>query len=337
MRFILALIVAATHLQVYAAPGWLGKIGELGAFEAILGFLVISGFSIQQSHARQPNGFYWRRALRLYPVYLGALALVVITFPDKLDLSFCGIVILNVIFLNQVFTRESLLGPAWSLSLEVWHYALTPWLSRLRNSQLLLGCACSLLAYGIYTCGRTLWHWPHFAGLGFGLNMLVLSFPWICGFLIGRGNACSRGIGLRLLGAIFFIHFALTFGIQVVSRWRHQLWSRFFTEDLPGFFLRGLTLLAVWLVFAYILSSRGSAKKKPSHLSRFLGDISYPLYLVHLPVYGIMKARGLADPALMMGSALVVSMLFYVILDAYGKNRKKRERNLKLIQSTNSA
>ena len=57
IRFVLASIVAINHLPEFVAIGALEIVPRFGAFEAILGFLCISGYSIGASYQKQPNGF----------------------------------------------------------------------------------------------------------------------------------------------------------------------------------------------------------------------------------------------------------------------------------------
>src|ERR1700722_6308061 len=127
VRFLLASIVAIEHLNDYTPVGYLGVFAVFGAFEAILGFLLISGYSISVSYAKQPEGFLLRRIFRLYPIYLTAMAVTYLAFilnhvakPGLLVLS------INALFLNQLVTTDSFVGPAWSLSLEFWLYCLAP-------------------------------------------------------------------------------------------------------------------------------------------------------------------------------------------------------------------
>jgi len=124
MRFALAAIVMVAHLEVHhlASLHVLSIIPHFGAFEAVLGFLLISGFSIGSSYRKEPDGFLKRRALRIYPVYIGALVLACIAVPQAFDLHLASTVLQNLVFLNQITTDVSLVGPAWSLALEVWLY-----------------------------------------------------------------------------------------------------------------------------------------------------------------------------------------------------------------------
>jgi hypothetical protein len=78
VRFLLASIVAFNHLAEYVSLGHFRFIPMFGAFEAILGFLLISGYSIASSYVQQPRGFLYRRAKRIYPVYLVAIAATIV-------------------------------------------------------------------------------------------------------------------------------------------------------------------------------------------------------------------------------------------------------------------
>ena len=54
---------------------------------------------------------------------------------------------------------------------------------------------------------------------------------------------------------------------------------------------------------------------------RFLGDISYPLYLLHAAVYALLQHFGYQNASLMYLSAVAVSALVYWSLDFYSKKR----------------
>jgi len=130
LRFLLALIVALTHdLGTYCPQT---GITDLGTFEAILGFLLISGYSIGSSIQKEPHGFLRRRMLRIYPVYLAAMLLTYFVQRDALTGPFIWIIFIDLLFLSQVIVRDSYVGPAWSLGLEVWLYCLAPLFIRLR-------------------------------------------------------------------------------------------------------------------------------------------------------------------------------------------------------------
>lgn len=323
LRFLLASIVAVNHLPDFIPIGGWSVIPRFGAFEAILGFLLISGYSIGASYMKQPDGFVWRRIKRIYPVYLASIALVYLVFMlDQSNLPSVWVVLANVLFLNQIVTATSFVGPAWSLALEFWLYCLTPLLFLIHDANLKKLVWLSFGAFVVYTCGRTLFHWNYYSGLGFGLNLLLLSFIWVAGLRLARNGQQPKPI-LMEVGLIFSAHILLSAAIQFASRWKHGEVAGFFLADLPGFALQACTLILVLWSFFRLLTVK--EKRAPaSAWLRTLGDISYPLYLVHIPVYFFVKRAGFSSPLLYFAAAVVFSALMYKVLDLYSQRRHLR-------------
>lgn len=323
LRFLLASIVAVNHLPDFVPIGVWAFIPRFGAFEAILGFLLISGYSVGASYLKEPDKFVMRRAKRIYPVYLAAvvLASLVYVMTHGSGPSIWTLVI-NVLFLNQILTADSFVGPAWTLALEVWLYALTPLLFRLRDSVLERMVYLSFASYVAYTCGRTLFHWPYYAGLGYGLNLLLLSFIWIAGLRLSR-NSLNHTPVLRQAGLIFAAHIALATAIQFASRWKNDAVRDFFYQDLIGYVLQASTLGFVLWIFQSLLATPPDAgiQRKPAVWLRLLGDVSYPLYVVHMSVYFLFRGAGLQSPVLYYLGAVAVSYLIYKTLDRYSQRR----------------
>jgi hypothetical protein len=71
-----------------------------------------------------------------------------------------------------------------------------------------------------------------------------------------------------------------------IDKWSALALTRFvlaFSDDLPGYLARATTLLLVCIVLKAIVENK-PAPNRSAHV-RLLGDISYPLYLVHIPVF----------------------------------------------------
>src|SRR5258708_539640 len=56
VRFLLALFVAVYHLSFFTDVGPARMLIKLGPFEAVMSFLLISGYSIGHSIAKKPEG-----------------------------------------------------------------------------------------------------------------------------------------------------------------------------------------------------------------------------------------------------------------------------------------
>jgi len=320
LRFLSASIVAIQHLEDYAPAGWLGFVSKFGTFEAVLGFLLISGYSISISYAKQPDGFLWRRIVRLYPIYITAMAATYLAFyllkvssPAPLTL------LVNFLFLNQLFTTVSFVGPAWSLSLEFWLYCMALGLMHLSNLHTRLIVFVSFICYLIYTVFRTTSHLPYYSGVGFGLNLILLSFIWTAGLRLARMGGQDKS-ALRDIGVIFACHIALAVIIQLGSRFRHHALADFFRYDALGYVMQSFTLISIFFIFKHLVITNRPLLHR-SWFLRLLGDISYPLYLLHAAIYAMLAHFGLKMPILFYLTAVAISALVYWVIDLYSKRR----------------
>jgi peptidoglycan/LPS O-acetylase OafA/YrhL len=330
LRFVLALVVAAGHLSEYTDPGPFKAIAILGAFEAIMGFLVISGYSIGASLQKKPNGFFYRRMARIYPVYLASMVIVMFVSWSPLTPQQIVVLFVNVLFLNHILVDQSYIGPAWTLSLEVWLYALSPLLIKLRYKQLQWIAIGSFILYCAYTGGRTAFHWAYYSGTLYGINLPLLAFMWIAGFHLSKKGANQAQVHW-LIAALMVGHIGLTFGIELLHSIKRHLLPAFYHDFVPDILARTGTLLLVYVVFRYGLSSL-HLPKPIGTIFRFLGDISYPLYLVHSPAYIICAHFGLINCWILISAALLLSSLVYLTVDFYSKKREAL-----LLRSTTTA
>ncbi|MGJ7582860.1 acyltransferase family protein [Variovorax sp. RHLX14] len=325
LRFVLASIVAFNHLAEMMPIGVFTVIPMLGTFEAILGFLLVSGYSIGVSYRKEPEQFLWRRIKRIYPVYLASLVLMgIVLYTGSQALPAASEWIVNLLFLNQLVVPTSIVGPAWSLSLEFWLYCLTPLLFTLSDKTVKRLVAVSFIAFCAYTCGRTLFHWTYYSGTAFGLNLLLLAFIWLSGMRLARnrdisGSHDGNGNIMRSIAAMFAIYIALSISIQAGYRFKHGEMAQFVQSDLISFILRMCTLAAVVVLFRNIL--RQGSGGRPSAWMRMLGDVSFPLYMLHIPVFELLKRTSIQSPAMYFAVAFGVSVVAYRALDLYSQRR----------------
>ena len=321
LRFALASIVAFNHLPEYAPLGIWSFVPRFGAFEAILGFLLISGYSISVSYLKEPARFLIRRLWRLYPIYLASIVIGIIasvTMSHE-SLPSLGVLLLNALFLNQLLTSTSFISPAWSLSLEFWLYCLAPFLIVISQGRLRAVIYVSFASYLIYTACETLFRMPYHAGVGYGGNLLFLSFIWICGLRLARKSEDTRQV-MRDIRLLLAGHIALKTAIQFLWRVKHHSIGEFFSHDSVDCLMQSATLCAVCHIFSrYVVAPVGGARR--SRLLRIMGDISYPLYLVHIPVYMMLSKTPLKGPLVFFAVAVAVSAALYGLLDVYSRKR----------------
>lgn len=319
-RFMLACIVATSHLSAFVPLGWLAVLPVFGMFEPVLCFLLISGYSIGNSYSKQPEGFLKRRAWRIYPVYIAAIVLTCFAIPQSWG-SGALTVTQNLLFLNQI-TTQSFVTPAWSLALEVWLYCLTPFLWRLKPEHLRALMYASFAAFCCYEVCRSAFALPYYVTLTYGLDLPLLAFLWLGGLLLARAPSLAQRT-IRDCAVMLFGEMLLFWLITAQHRLRHGELDAFIHSDLLGLVGRTVTVGAIWLLFKWIVDGRTGTVRSTS--MRLLGDISYPLYLVHAGLFILIAKRGVRSPEIFLGIALITALLLYWCVDFYGRARERQE------------
>lgn len=310
-RFFLALIVAGTHLMWFVPHSPLATgLNRLSAIVAVFGFLMISGFSIAASYAKQPKGYYGRRVLRIIPLYLLAIAAgVVCTMPFGGQIMVAdggifrppalGMVLQNLFFL-QGFTTSSILtnGVIWSLSVEVLFYLLTPLLARLSQTSLLLIAGASLALF----IGASWYALPDYPAMQGGLAVVLLGWCWLAGFIAFRhGNYLEASWAILIISMSALSIYTLTLSLN---------WP--------------VTLAVV--AAAIGLGNRLHGPRRLGAVLTLLGDASYPLYLFHLPLFFVLAGLQLPLPAI---GYLAAALLLAIALDQlYDRPLKRLLRHL---------
>ena len=269
VRFALACIVVLSHLPWFI-PVLPARLAVLpGPFAAVIGFLFISGYSIAASIERAPRGFYLRRLRRIYPTYALALGVSLLPFvlagqsaiavPGYRFVASGWVGMLGNALLLQTFAVHPLGGnpPLWSLSVECACYALAPLLLRLRSRVILGALGASLVFYLICRQVLGLPHYPYSLG---GEAFAAVLWAWLAGFLFYRHRTTAwAGYALALVAPI-------TFALNPTDATR----------------LSGVITAATALALVY--APHIPLPPRLSRLLAWVGDASYPLYLLHVPV-----------------------------------------------------
>jgi len=297
LRGVAAITVVCFHVfEAYATSHLDQRINH--GYLAVDFFFLLSGFVVGYAYdARWPRltvaEFLKRRFVRLHPlVVIGALlgaALFYFQGCAAWDVSqvsgarLAGATLLNAALLPATPGGEirgvgemfPLNGPSWSLLFEyVGTLLYAVWLRRLGTPGLALvvGLAAAGLAafaiwgpYGDVCVGFAL------TGdnvLGGGLRLLF-SFP--AGLLLFRLFQPGPGRGAFWLGSLAIVAVA---AMPRIGGSQHLAWNGLYDA---------FCCLAVFPLLVYFGASARTTTALTTRLCRFLGAISYPLYMVHYP------------------------------------------------------
>lgn len=270
LRAVSILLVLTGHSEVVA-------LHRLNGHTGVTVFFVISGFLITTLLIREERtrgggadlvGFYIRRAFRLMPLYLLALALtslgVALGLAENSGDFFGERMLLFLTFLNE-FAPGATFGHTWSLAIEEKFYILWPLLA----FAVPIAARVRLWAAGLLVIATAVVGiWLSDAGY-FGIYT-----PILAGCLLAiaadteNGFAVARALGRTVPGWAFV---ALSVGLILIAPDGH-------TQVLVG--------LAVACAFPFLLLNPGPARR---FLSRrwivWAGQRAYAVYLFH-PLVG---------------------------------------------------
>lgn len=305
LRGIAALIVVCFHiLEVYSGYDHRRQIINHG-YLAVDFFFLLSGFVIGYAYDDRWKGmtareFFKRRLIRLHPMIVmgmlvGGLCFYFSAspsaFPDVGEYpvwKLAGLVLYGFTLLPVLPGMDvrgwgemhPLNGPAWSLFYEyVANILYGLWIRRFSNVILFIivffsGCALAELAL---TQGDVVGGWA-LDGIQTRVGITRLLFPFFTGLLLSR--ICKPGV--------------LKFGFSICSVLLVSILSfpRIGGEGCD--WMNGLydacSIIFIFPLIVYWGASSEIRGKWMKRICRFLGDISYPLYITHYPLIYIYTA-----------------------------------------------
>ncbi len=345
LRLLFALTVVVYHAH---EPHGLFLFNQQAA---ILSFFIISGFYmalILDGKYQSKFSFYASRALRIFPLYWVALCLTIVFGFIKIHLhlgsdetaithyfqystylsgipavsEFINFILRNftlILTRDYFFIQDNLapgyliVNPAWTLQIELMFYVLAPFLIRIKKNFLLFVLFYATLFYGIIEPFSIIPQ--HTLIYSFMKYFLFFLFGMISYRYIYNHLKKPKMTKLPLVVLIFFLLFIV------------------FYQFLPGrilerSFLMGLTYyiaFAISIPYFFLLT-------KENTFDRFIGELSYPVYIthmifakilfsLHIPTIPYLNSLLISFPTLMFSVLLVV-----VIQNPIDKMRHKKLR-----------
>ena len=315
LRVVGAMAVLTTH-----AAFWAGSYTQHGYWGSLLArldvgvaiFFVLSGFLLSRpwiARARlglprpKVGRYYWKRVLRIFPVYLVTAVIALSLIPENDGLGWADW--LKTLTLTNIYFDERLpagLTQMWSLSTEVAFYVVLPLLTLIGVGRravrprriVLLGLvmwACSLVWLGGVSGmvpgaeDRAVNEWlPAFLGW-FAVGILLAALH-----VLHSSGAAPRLVGRAVdeLGQLPGVCWVLALGLLVVASTPVAGPTLLVPPDDSDAVVKNLLYAGVGglLVFSGIFvrpgSRYGAVMSNPR--LRHLGHISYGIFCIHLPL-----------------------------------------------------
>lgn len=297
LRWWAAFGVFVYHMMNFAPVPGLAAVAPYGNY-GVAFFFVLSGFVLTYSahgHQTTVRNFYWRRFARIYPLHLVALLLAVPVFYTLGEVTAeewwvkpfsLGLLLLSVL-LVQGWSRDPVVlfsgnPAAWTLTVEVFFYALHPWVNKFVSKVRARGAvvmACMTLAVCfLYWVLRILFP-------GNWLSGLPLPITRVAEFLLGMALAqmVIRRVKFSVSPNVGILALAGYIVWQVLAKyfeWTDPVtsWARSLTEPII------ITLCAFIILASATRDMRGGTYLNSHPTMVKLGAWSFAFYLVHATV-----------------------------------------------------
>jgi len=315
VRALAALIVVVSHIELQKQElGFanvrpvIEKFGSIG----VTIFFVLSGFLITyllfQEHSTKGNikitNFYFRRILRIWPLYFIVLLFGVFIYPGNVD---SVAVWLSVFFLpNIAFMLGKLPGlidPIWSLGVEEQFYLFHPHIFRMSNLKKIFNTLIGIFVffYVLKFCASQL-HWTTVSTIMYKARFDCMMLGGIFSMWVVNHQKGNRYFNTLLSPVIIFtkpfqvVLFIAYICYLVLATVNHSLYSDQFLSILTAFAIANLALNPSCIV------------SLENRFLSFVGKISFGLYLLHkFPVEAMIRTSG----ALKINNLLAQNLFIY--------------------------
>lgn len=334
LRGVAAIVVVLFHiLEVYSGGDHIAQFINHG-YLAVDFFFVLSGFVMAHAYddrwdSMTLKDFFKRRLIRLHPLII--LGMVIgascfyfwesALFPNISDISTRKLMLIMVIGFTLIPLPPALditgwrvmyplNGPAWSLFLEyianVLHALILRKLSKLVLSLLVFIAAAALIHLAVTSPnGDIIGGWSlDKEHLRIGFTRLL--YPYMAGMLLRRIMS-FRSFNHSFIWCSLLL--VVILGFPRVGGYDH-LWANGLYDSLSVIFLFPLIIY---------LGANGEVKGKYlDKICTFLGDISYPLYIIHFPFIYVYFAWVINNGITLKGGIGVgLGVLVFTILLSY--------------------
>ncbi len=313
IRFFLAWVVLTSHASHFATHhNFLVRFNSFGGHAAVLGFLIISGFSIAHSISKNQERFYQRRFKRTYPLYITSIfiSLVPLLMSQEDIKGYTLPTILN--FMGNLLSLQGFFAfplasnsVVWTLGVEFSCYLLAPFFLKLDKKYMLILIFVSSAFYMLYPRLSSPWGNGTTTSV-YGIPLFALLWAWLLGFYFFLYSHDKFAKILMLsLGCLMIVSSYSYYG--------------------DSYYGGGKLAIVTYCIsaIALIYSSFLVIPRALRSVFSYLGELSYPVYLFHIPAlifgYAVLKIH---SSIFLLGFSLVVSIFFYHLIDFPLRHKK---------------
>lgn len=296
-------------------------------------FFILSGFVIGYAYddrwgkSLTMKDFFKRRLIRLHPMVVLGAVLGAITFCIQGSVQWDGThVAISMVMLSLLCTiffipalpgagyevrgngeMFPLNGPCWSLFFEyIGNILYALFIRRLSNKALavmvvLLGVALTLFAiFDVSTYGNIGVGWT-LDGVNFLGGSLRMLFPFSLGMLLSRNFK-----PVKVKGAFWICTLVLI-----------ALFSVPYLEGAEPVCTNGVyeafCIVVAFPILVWLGASGSTTDKRSTQICKFLGDISYPIYVIHYPLMYLFYAWLIKNQLYTLGETWQVALCVYAL------------------------
>lgn len=294
LRALAALIVVISHIELQKQELGLANIRsvvkDFGAI-GVTSFFVLSGFLITyllfQEHTSKGKidilKFYFRRILRIWPLYFVVLLFGIFIYPGNVDST--GI-LLSVFFLpNIAFMLHKLPGlidPIWSLGVEEQFYMFHPHFFRFRNLVLVFNILIGMfIFFYALKAAASKFHWEFIQNMMYKARFDCMMIGGIFGMWVKNNQTNNQHFKPWIRPDFMFD--------QTFQRLLFLVYAAYlFTVILvkPNIYSDQLLSIFTALIIANLALNPACIISIENKQLAFIGKISFGLYLLHkFPVH----------------------------------------------------
>ncbi|MES2192856.1 MAG: acyltransferase [Pseudomonadota bacterium] len=292
LRLVLAGLVVWSHFASLAKSPLYTPLEGI----AVCGFFFLSGYWVanlwenRYARCRAPLlTFYTSRLLRIYPqVTVATLLMFALVGGSWQHL-------LWNLFLFGVQFGGAINPPAWSLAVELQFYALAPLLfivlrSRIASAVILIGGMVFFVRFSLGLTGTYVYHFI---------------VPFALGVIYAHAPRHALAVKFAPWSLLAILVFAVATNLEAARP--------FIPLDYASNDVRRLTVMFFHIISLPFIAA--SLSIRSGAVDRALGDLAYPVYLLHWPMFvlaGRLASTGIVPLAVLLTTASSFAMFWFV-------------------------